>query len=131
MLGRLRRSGGKQFVATILTFALMLQGMGLALATGRLAAGANTDWTGFEICHHAAPANTGSNAAAPGGGSEQRSDAHCIFCLAGATHAVGAQAPSAECQPVAFTILPWTFSVWRLPAHSVDVSARPRGPPPA
>jgi hypothetical protein len=130
MSGRLLRSGGGQFVATILIFALMLQGMALAVSTSRLAAH-GTDWTGFEICRHSGPANTGKNTAVPGGGPEQRSDAHCIFCLAGAAHALGAQPPNAEFQPVAFTILPWTFSVWRLPAHTVDAGARPRGPPPA
>jgi len=126
MSGRLWRSGGKRFVATILTFALMLQGMALALATGRLAAGAgdSTDWSGFEICHHSGPA-------APGGWSQQQSHAHCIFCLAGAAHAVGGQLPSAQFQPVAFAIRPWTFEVWRLPAHTVAAGARPRGPPPA
>jgi hypothetical protein len=128
MLGRLWRSGGEQFVATILIFALMLQSMALAVATGRLAARA--DWTGFEICQHSGPASTGSNTAAPGGGSQQWSDAHCTFCLAGATHALGAEPASAEFQPVAFAILPWTFTVLRLSAHTVDASARPRGPPP-
>jgi hypothetical protein len=128
MLGRLRRSGSGQFAATILIFALMLQGMALAVASGRLTA-ESTDWTDFVICRHSGPANAGSDAAIPGGAPEQRSDAHCVFCLAGALHALGAPPPNTEFYVVAFTIEPWSFTVRRLSAHTVDASARPRGPP--
>jgi hypothetical protein len=134
MLGRLRRSEGRQFAAAILIFALMFQGIALAVATGRPVANAAGDanWAGFEICRRSSPSNPGGDAAAPHGAPEQRSDAHCIFCLAGATHVFGAPAPSAEFHGViALTIMPWTFTAWRLPAHTVDASARPRGPPPA
>jgi hypothetical protein len=131
MLGRLRRSEGWQFAAAILIFALMLQGTALAVATGRLAANAAGDanWAGFEICRRSGPANGGGNAA-PGSTPERQSDTHCIFCLAGLAYALEAL-PSAKFHIVAFTILPWPFTVWRLPAHTVDASVRPRGPPPA
>jgi hypothetical protein len=131
MLGRLRRSDGQQFAAAIMIFALMLQGMALAVATGRLVAntagGAN--WAGFEICRRS-PTNDGGNAAAPGNAPEQQSDTHCIFCLAGPTYALGAPPGAKFHVIVAFTMLPWTFTVWRLPARTADASAGPRGPPP-
>jgi hypothetical protein len=130
MSGQLQRSGSGQFTATILILALVLQGMALAVAVGRLAAG-SADWPGFEICRHAGPANAADDAAAPGNAPEPRSDVHCILCLAGATHALGATPSGVEFSVVPFTIVPWTFTAWRLPAHTVDASARPRGPPPA
>jgi hypothetical protein len=130
MLGRLRRLGSRQFTAAILIFALMLQGMALAVASSRLAAGtANTaDRTGFEICRRSGPSNAKGDAG-PLGAPEHRSDAHCIFCLAGAAHALGASPPGVQFHIVAFTIVPWTFTVWRLPTFAADANARPRAPP--
>lgn len=124
-----RRSEGRQFATALLIFALMLQSMAFAVANGRLAANAADDanWAGFEICRGSGPTN---NAAVPGSAPEQQSDTHCIFCLAGLTYAFG-PLPSTKSHVVAFTIVSWTFTAWRLPALSVDASARPRGPPSA
>jgi Protein of unknown function (DUF2946) len=117
---------GRQFAAIVLTFALLLQGV----ATGRLAANAATDadWAAFELCHHNSSADDG-NASAPAGVPEN-SDAHCIFCLAGASHALQAPLPSVAFHIIIIAIVPWTFTVWRLPALTVYATARPRGPPP-
>jgi hypothetical protein len=126
-LGRL----GRQLAAVVLTFALLLQGVASAGATGRLAASANTDagWAAFELCHHSSSADEG-NASAPAGVPEN-SDAHCIFCLAGASYALQAPLPSVAFHIIIIAIMPWTFTAWRLPALTVDASARPRGPPTA
>jgi hypothetical protein len=128
-LGRLRRSGNRQFVAAFLIFALMLQSMALAVAAGRLtAAGAiDPNWAGFEICHHDGAGDDG-NAAVPGG-APVPSGAHCLFCLTGAAHALEAPLPSPEFHLIIITVVPWTLPVWRLPVVTVDASARPRGPP--
>jgi hypothetical protein len=121
---------GRQFAAIVLTFALLLQGIALAAASGRLAANAATDagWAGFELCQHSG-SDDGGNASAPAGAPEN-SNAHCIFCLAGASYALQAPLPSAAFHVIIIAIVPWTFTVWRLPALTVDSSARPRGPPP-
>jgi hypothetical protein len=120
---------GRQAAAVVLTFALLLQGVASAAATGRLAASAATDtgWAAFELCHHNSSADEG-NASAPAGVPEN-SDAHCIFCLAGASYALQAPLPSVAFHIIIIAIVPWTFTVWRLPALTVDASARPRGPP--
>ena len=117
---------GRQFAAIVLTFALLLQGV----ATGRFAANAATDASSaaFELCHHNSSANEG-NASAPAGVPEN-SDAHCIFCLAGASYALQAPVPSVAFHIIIIAIVPWPFTVWRLPALTVDGSARARGPPP-
>jgi hypothetical protein len=127
MLGHLRRSGGRQFCAVFLIFALMLQGMAFAAMTSRLAADAASDASlaGFEICHHSSPADDSGDPAVP-----ESSGVHCIFCLAAADHALEAPLPSAEFYVILLTTtVPWTFTAWRLPAPVVNASARPRGPP--
>jgi hypothetical protein len=135
MLGHLRRSGSRQLVAALLIFALMLQGMAVAVAVGSMAfnaSGQDPDWPGLVICHHDgsvdAAAND-SNAALPGQAPEG-SGAHCIFCLAGAAHALEALLPGAAFHVIIQAIASWPFTEWRLPPVTVDASARPRGPPP-
>jgi hypothetical protein len=134
MLVRLRRSGSgwRQLVASVLIFAVMLQGMAFAVAAGRVASNAasDTDWAGFELCRHNGFADDGGNAALPGGAPE-RSSPHCVFCLSGASYLLGAPPHAPEFHTVVLTIAPWTVTAWRLPAITVDASARPRGPPPA
>jgi hypothetical protein len=133
MVGGLHGLGrvGRQLAAVVLTFALLLQGVASAAAMGSLAANAATDagWAAFELCHHTGSADDSGNASAPGGAPEN-SDAHCIFCLAGASYALQAPFPSAPFHIIIIAIVPWTFTVWRLPTLTVDASARPRGPPP-
>jgi hypothetical protein len=137
MLGRLRRSGSRQFAAVILIFALMLQGLAVAAAGWAVnAAGEDPDWPGFEICHHNDPADAGANTDAGNatmpGGAPQGSGVHCIFCLAGAAQgALEALLPSTAFHVVLCAIVPWPFTEWRLPPLTVDASARPRGPPSA
>jgi hypothetical protein len=132
MLGRLRRSTRRQFTAMALIVALMLQSMAVAAATGRPTAGPDSDWPGFEICQHNSHGDAGGDhrdATAPGGAPEH-SGAHCIFCLAGAAYALETPFTSADFHVILRAIAPWPFTAWRLPALTVDASARPRGPPP-
>jgi hypothetical protein len=129
MLGRLRRSVSRQFTAVALIFALMLQGMAVAAASPQMAANADPNSLGFEICHHSGLTEDAGDAAAPGGAPEG-SGAHCIFCLAGTGYALDALLPTADFHVIINVIAPWSFTAWRLPQVTVDASARPRGPPP-
>jgi hypothetical protein len=132
MVGGLHGLGrvGRQLAAALVIFALILQSVAFAAATGRLAANtaADSGWIAFELCHHNDSADDGGNASAPGDAPEN-SDAHCIFCLAGASCALQAPLPSAAFHIITITIAPWVFTVWLLPTLTVDASARPRGPP--
>jgi hypothetical protein len=132
MVGRLHGLArvGRQFAAIALTFALLLQGVALAAATGHLVANAaiDTGSAAFELCQHGGSAD--DNSLAPGGAPES-SDTHCIFCLAGVSYAVEAPLPSVAFRIITITIAPRIFAVWLLPALTVAASARPRGPPSA
>jgi hypothetical protein len=129
MLGRLRRSGSRQFAASILIIALMLQSVALAIATGRLVNNfaADPDWSAFANCH-SGPASDNGEPAAPGGEPE-RLGVHCIFCLAGTAPALEAPLSNTAFQVLVLTIVPWTITAWRLPVRTVDANVRPRGPP--
>jgi hypothetical protein len=118
--------GWRRLTAGILVLALVVQGIAFTLAGARLAvdAASAADLAGFELCRH-------DGGAAPGAPESPAADSHCVFCLAGATYVLGAAAATPEFRTIAFALVPWPFVVWRLPAATVDASARPRGPPPA
>lgn len=133
MLGRLRRSGGRQFAAAIVSFALMLHSVALAVVAGQLAGKATTDsnQAGFELCRHNGPASDSGDEVTPGRAPE-RFGAHCVFfCLVGASYALEAPTSSSEFHVLIQTIVSWTFPAWRPLSRTVDASVWPRGPPPA
>jgi hypothetical protein len=117
------RSGWQRLTACVLVFALILQGVTFTLASARLAAADPTDTAaGFELCRH--------DGGTAGGGAPEGpiADSHCIFCLAGATY-LDAPGAAPESHTITFVALSWSFQAWRLPAVTVNASARPRGPP--
>lgn len=129
MLRRAIRSvrGWRQVTAGVLVYALVLQGLAVALVGAQLAASAAADGVlaGYELCHHDAGASD-----VPVNGPEAPAEsAHCIFCLVAANQAADVPAGAPEYVAVAVPMAPWPFVVWRLPAATVDPSARPRGPP--
>ena len=119
------KGGWRRLTACALVFALALQGIAFTLAGVRLAADAAAATevvAGFELCRH--------DGGAPGGAPETPANSHCVFCLAGATVVLDVPAAAPDFHAVAFAVVPWRFEAWRLPAVTVDASARPRGPPP-
>jgi hypothetical protein len=120
-------SGGawRRLTACVLMLALVVQGIAFTLAGARLAgdAAGAAEVAGFELCRH--------DGGAGGAPETPAADSHCIFCLAGAAYVLGAPAATPEFHTIAIALVSWPFVVWRLPAATVDASARPRGPPPA
>ena len=110
---------------SVLIFALLVQGMALAFASGRLGAAASGDlsWAGFELCsHNGSPAQSGDGTNSP------VTSEHCIFCLSGASLAA-LPFPAGTFIAALYAIVPWQFTVWHLPPGPVNASAQPRGPP--
>jgi hypothetical protein len=127
-MGMDRRTTGscgasRRFTAGILAFALVLQGIAFTWAGARLAADPTgaADRAGFELCRHGNETAPGGAPASPG------ADSHCIFCLAGAA-CLDAPAAASQSRTITFAVS-WSFRAWRLPAGTVNASARPRGPP--
>lgn len=122
-------SGGswRRFTACVLVFALVLHGIAFTLTGARLAANpvSTADLAGFQLCRH-------DGGTAPGGAPESpAADTHCIFCLAGANYVPGTATIAPDFHTIVFATVSWPFVARRLPATTVDASARPRGPPPA
>lgn len=117
------RNWWRRLTAGTLILALVLQGIAFTLAGARVAAADPTDTAaGFFLCRH--------DGGLGGGGAPESpaADSHCIFCLTGATY-LDAPAVSSACHTITFGVLSWSLSAWRLPATTVNASARPRGPP--
>jgi hypothetical protein len=117
------RNGWQRLTACALVLALVLQAIAFTLAGARLAAADPTDAAaGFQLCRH--------DGGMGGGGAPESpaADNHCIFCLTGATY-LDAPAAASECHTITFAVLSWSLGAWRLPAATVNASARPRGPP--
>ncbi len=132
MVGGVRELGrvGRQLAAAVVIFALVLQSVVSAASTAPTAnIATDPGWVAFELCHHNGSADDGGNASAPAG-APGNSNAHCIFCLAGASYALQAPLPGAAFHIITIVIVPWTFTAWRLSALTINASARPRGPPP-
>lgn len=130
-MGLLLRSAGvgRQVAAIALIFALVFQSLALSLAAGRLAAASmgDIDWAGFEICRHV-PGGSGTPGGAP---TQPANDQHCVFCIVGASHAVGAPITLPTFHVIEFAVVAWPFVARRLPILTVNASARSRGPPSA
>jgi hypothetical protein len=117
------RNGRQRVTACVLVLALVLQGIAFTLAGARLAAADPTDAAaGFELCRHDGGLAGGGAPESPAAGS------HCTFCLTGATY-LDAPVAASECHPIRFGVLSWSPGAWRLPATTINGSARPRGPP--
>jgi hypothetical protein len=121
MTKRMRR----QVTAWALIYALVLQGMIVALAGAGFAATAGSlGDTSYEICHH-----DGGAPDTPSQGPDQSDNSCCILCLAGASYTLADVDLTIDFRPVEFAPVRWPATTLPLPAHTVDANTRPRGPP--
>jgi hypothetical protein len=115
----------RRMTACVLIYVLVLQGMALALA-GASRIGAADSAVGVELCRH-----DGGTSDTPSQTPGPIDDICCIVCLAGASHVAATLAFALVFHPIVFAAVHWPVPVSRLPTHTVDASARPRGPPTA
>jgi hypothetical protein len=115
-----------RLVAVVLAHAVAVQALLVALGGFSLAANADPKVPAFELCSHDANGATQSPAKLP----DQSGCTHCIFCFAGAHHAViGAARAVFHRVYVATVVVPWladTLGVRRVTRYTI---ANPRGPP--
>ena len=115
----------RSLLSIVVAYAVAIQSLLIAVAGFSLPADAGQNAPAFELCLHDASGAPDLPASKPDSGCT-----HCIFCFAGAHHAVIGTAPAIFHRVnVAMVIVPWrggTSAVTRLTRYSI---ASPRGPP--
>jgi hypothetical protein len=122
----------RPFLGLLLAYAVAAQG--LLIAVGGFAAVAHADQNGpaFELCLHdaQATAQAAPNLPVENPGHGKAGCTHCIFCFAGAHHALIGSAPVLFHRVgVAMTAAAWAADKHCLPRLSAHSIASPRGPP--
>jgi hypothetical protein len=117
----------RQVTAYALIYALVLQGMIVALAGASFVGTAdNRGISSYEICHH-----DGATPDAPSQAPDQSDNSCCIVCLAGASYVVADVDVLIDLHPIEFAAVRWPTTTLPSLTRIVDANARPRGPPAA
>ena len=127
-LGVRVRPGGfwRWLIAVVLTHAVAAQLLLVVLGGFSLASNAEQSAPAFELCSHDANGATQSPTKIP----DQSGCTHCIFCFAGAHHAViGTARTFFRRVNVAMVVLPWLGDASGLRPPARYTIASPRGPP--
>jgi hypothetical protein len=113
-------------LSVIVAYAITVQSLLIAVAGFSLPAAAGQNAPVFELCLH----DTSGAQELPAGNPDHSGCTHCIFCFAGAHHAVFGAAPTLSHRvSVAPVVVPWLANeanVRRIVRHTI---ANPRGPP--
>jgi len=116
---------GRSFLGVVVAYAVAIQSLLLVLGGFAPAAQIDSAVTGLELCHQDAQAPVEVPAKNPDPGC-----VHCIFCFAGAHHAVIGTAPAVfhrvNVAIVVVSRLGETFGLRWLTRYTI---ASPRGPP--
>jgi hypothetical protein len=116
----------RSLLSIVVAYAVAIQSLLIAVAGFSLPADAGPNAPAYELCLH-----DGSAAPElPAGNPDQSRCTHCIFCFAGAHHAVIGTAPAVFHRiNVVMVVVPWrgdTSGLTRLARYTI---ASPRGPP--
>jgi hypothetical protein len=116
----------RSLLSVVVAYAVAIQSLLIAFAGFSLPANAEQSAPAFELCLH----DASGAPALPAGKSDLPGCTHCIFCFAGAHHAVIGTAPAVfQRVAVAMVVVPWlgdASGVRRLTRYAI---ANPRGPP--
>ena len=115
----------RPFLGVVVAYAIAIQSLLLVLGGFASAAQIDSAVTGLELCHQDAQAPV----EVPAKNSDQVC-AHCIFCFAGAHHAVISTARAAFHRvKVAMVVVSWLGDRSGLTRQTRYTIASPRGPP--
>jgi hypothetical protein len=124
--GRIDARLWRSLLSVVVAYAIAIQSLMIAVAGFSLPAGASQNGPAFELCLH----DTSGAPALPADKPDLSGCSHCIFCFAGAHHAVIGAAPAGVHRiDVAMVTVVWrgdASGIVRLTRHSI---ASPRGPP--
>jgi hypothetical protein len=115
----------RPFLGVVVAYAVAIQGLLLVVGGFAPALQIDSAVTGLELCHQDAQAPVEVPAKNPDPGC-----AHCIFCFAGAHHAVISTAPAVFHRVnFAMVLVPWLGDLSGLTRPTRHTIASPRGPP--
>src|SRR5580693_1281577 len=115
----------RPFLGVVVAYAIAIQSLLIVLGGFAPAAQIDSAVTGLELCHQDAQAPVEVPAKNPDPGC-----AHCIFCFAGAHHAVISTAPAVFHRVnFAMVLVPWLGDLSSLTRPTRHTIASPRGPP--
>lgn len=123
-----RKRFWRPLIGVVVAYAVAVQSLLIALGGFALAAAPTNDASpAFELCLH----DGGAAPALPAGAPTHAPCTHCIFCFAGANHAV-IGSPPALIHRAHFEVIEisWTLSEYHPPRVADHLIASPRGPPP-
>ena len=116
----------RSLLSVIVAYAVAIQSLLIAVGGFSLPADAGQNTPAFELCLH----DAAGEPALPASNPDQSGCTHCIFCFAGAHHAVIGTAPAVFHRVnVAMVVAPWPRRPVRLRRLTGHTIASPRGPP--
>jgi hypothetical protein len=124
--GGIRRRVGRSLVSVVVAYAIAVQSLLIAIAGFSVPADAGFDAPAYTVCLH----DESGTAKQPAGTPDHSGCTHCIFCFAGAHHAVIGAAPVFFGRvKLAAVIVPWLLHEPRAVRLARYIIANPRGPP--
>jgi hypothetical protein len=116
----------RSLLSIVVAYAVAIQSLLIAVAGFSLPADAGQNAPSFELCLH----DASGAPAVPASNPDQSGCTHCIFCFAGAHHAVVGTAPTVFHRVnVAMVVVPWRGGASGLRRLTRYAIASPRGPP--
>jgi len=116
----------RTLLSVVVAYAVAVQSLLIGVAGFSLSADASQNAPAFELCLH----DTSGAPEAPAGNPDRSGCTHCIFCFAGAHHAVIGAAPAVFHRVyVAMAVVPWLGGASGLRRLTRYAIANPRGPP--
>ena len=116
----------RSLLSVVVAYAVAIQSLLIAVGGFSLPADAGQNTPAFELCRH----DAAGEPALPASNPDQSGCTHCIFCFAGAHHAVIGTAPAVFHRVnVAMVVVAWpgdSSGPRRLARYTI---ASPRGPP--
>jgi hypothetical protein len=125
-LGSMKTRIGRSLLSVIVAYAIAVQSLLIAIGGFSLPADAGADAPAFALCLH----DSSGAEKLPAGNPDHSGCTHCIFCFAGAHHAVVSAAPMFFGRvEIAAVVVSWLGHERSVARHFRYIIANPRGPP--
>jgi len=124
--GRIGARLWRSLLSVVVAYAIAIQSLMIAVAGFSVPAEASQNGPAFELCLH----DTSGAPALPADKPDLSGCTHCIFCFAGAHHAMVGAAPAFFGRvELAAVVVPWLGNERSIALITRHTIANPRGPP--